>query len=182
LKNLNLKNLTSMKKLAILIAVVVASASVSTVSAQEHKWGVGARVGTGFEAVAEYHLSDKNYLEGRFGMDYVGGLMADFSVLYNWRVFTPDWTPGQGTWFFDAGVGLRLGGAAHIARIGVQGQAKLGYTFEGVPLSLAFDFSPSFGPVIGYGFRDWDGSRLGSVAIFDQWAICSLGLSCVYHF
>jgi hypothetical protein len=163
-----------MKRLIILIAVVFASASIA--SAQDYKWSVGARVGTGFQAVGQYHLSDKNYVEARFGMDYAaGGLGADFSALYNWRIATPDWTPGQGSWFFDAGAGLRLGGAANVARIGVQGVAKLGYTFENVPLSLAFDFSPSFGPAISYG-------RGASSAGFDQWAICSLGLSCVYNF
>jgi hypothetical protein len=172
-----------MKKLAILIAVVVASASVSTLSAQEHKWEVGARVGSGFEAVGQYHLSDKNYLEGRLGMDYIGGIVADFSALYNWRIATPDWTP-SGTWFFDAGAGLRIGGMANVARIGVQGQAKLGYTFEGIPLSLAFDFSPSFGPVIVYGIDDLGLTNNGrnSAIGFDRWAICSLGLSCTYAF
>jgi hypothetical protein len=171
-----------MKKLSILMAATVAFAGVTGVaSAQESKWAVGARVGTGFEAVGEYHLSDKNYIEARLGMDFPTRiLMADFSALYNWRVITPDWTPGHGSWFFDAGVGLRVGGIPQVARVGVQGLAKLGYTFESVPLSLAFDFSPSFGPMIVYGRDENNVSR--TIAGFDQWAICSLGIGCTYNF
>jgi hypothetical protein len=170
-----------MKKLLVLMATAVVFAGVTGVaSAQDYKWAVGGRVGTGFEAVGEYHLSDKGYIEGRFGMDYIIGLGADFSALYNWRVITPNWTPGHGNWFFDAGVGLRVGGAAHVARIGVQGQAKLGYIFEHVPVGLAFDFSPSFGPAIVYG-RDGNNVSRADVG-FDVWSICSLGIACTYNF
>jgi hypothetical protein len=185
-----------MKKSAVLIAVaaavVSASAPLSTASAQNHQWSVGARVGTGFEAVGQYHFSDRNYLEARFGMDYIIGLNADFSLLHNWRIAIPSRT--EGLWFFDAGVGLRLGGAEHLARIGLQGVAKLGYTFEDVPLTLAFDFSPSFGPAIHYhGHHDWDDdhdhyydhdldSHHHSHAGFDEWAVCSFALSFVYNF
>lgn len=174
-----------MKKLFVLIAVVIASASVA--SAQ--KWSAGARVGTGFQGVAQYHVSDKNYVEVRLGMDYVSGLNAEFSALYNWRVAQFDWT-SSGDWFFDAGAGLFVGGQAHLARIGVQGVAKLGYTFENIPLSLAFDFSPSFGPAIGYVKKQTvsglgiipDFTFGGTSATFDDMAICNLGISCVYNF
>ncbi len=163
-----------MKKLFLLIAVVIAS--VTAASAQ---WGVGARLGSGFQGVAQYYVTDNSYAEVRLGMDWVaGGIGANFSALYNWRVARFNWT-SSGEWFFDAGTGLYVGGAANVARIGVHGVAKLGYTFEGLPLSLAFDFSPSFGPAI------WYGSTMGvnvRGATFDRWAICNLGISAVYRF
>ena len=167
-----------MKKLLVLFAVLVASAT----AASAQTWGIGGRLGSGFQAVGQYVLPSENYVEARFGMDYIGGLAVDFSVLYNWNIANMNWTP-KGNWFFDAGAGLRLGGAAHVARVGVQGVAKLGYTFE-FPLSLSFDFSPSFGPVMiyGRGFRTGDTTKTETLAGFDVWAIPSFGISAVYRF
>jgi hypothetical protein len=181
-----------MKKLSLLIVAVVAFASVASA---QGKWEVGGRVGSGFQAVGQYHLSDKNYVEARFGMswcdsytgNYYGyritgglGLTADFSALYMWRILTPNWTPGSGTWFFDAGVGLNIGGRANAVYLGAQGVAKLGYTFEGLPLSLAFDWAPTFGASILYG--SYMGTSLGTSAGFDAMGLADFGITCSYRF
>ena len=186
-----------MKKLFILIAVVIASA---TVASAQGKWATGLRIGSGFQAVGQYHLSDKNYAEARFGMSFVGSftgridgqrvrgvpvgptmtfISADFSALYMWRVLTPSWT-SQGEWFLDAGVGLNVGGRANWAYVGPQGSVKLGYTFEQAPVSLAFDWSPAFGASIIYG-RDFDG-RNRTFAGFNDMGIANLGITCTYNF
>lgn len=179
-----------MKKLLVLIAALVASASIA--SAQT--WGVGGRVGSGFQAVGQYHLKNNNYVEARFGMSwcdsYTGnfygynisgtlGLCADFSALYMWRVAQPAWT-NSGSWFFDTGAGLNVGGRANAAYVGVQGVAKLGYTFAGAPVSLAFDWSPTFGASILYG--RYMGVNLGSHAGFDALGLADFGITCTYNF
>ena len=51
-------------------------------------------------------------------MQWVAGLAADFTALHNWNICTMDWTPSAGDWFFDAGVGLNIGGKIAIARCG----------------------------------------------------------------
>ncbi len=163
-----------MKKI---LLVIVAIFCVATVSAQ--KWAVGGRLGSGLQAVGEYHYSDKAYAEARFGMQYVAGLSADFTLLHNWKVCTMDWTPSAGQWFFDAGVGVNVGGVANLAYVGVAGMAKLGIKFNNVPLKVSFDFSPSFGPYIAY--AHYMGASAHAVGFF-SYGICNLGVSAVYCF
>ena len=139
------------------------------------KWTVGARVGSGFQAQAECFYAADKYVEGRLGMSWVDGIGADFTILHNWNVCTMDWTPDAGQWFFDAGVGLNVGGAAHVATLGIAGQAKLGIKFNAAPIRLALDFTPAFGPWIAY----YNGS-VG--ADFYTRGICNLGISATYCF
>ena len=171
-----------MKKL---LLVIVALLCVATVSAKggnvlqqvaEQTWTVGARLGSGLLVDAEcFYGGGKNYFEGRFGMQWVAGLAADFTVLHNWSCFNMDWTPSVGKWYFDAGVGVNVGGAANVAYVGVAGQAKLGLKFNKVPIRLALDWTPSFGPIIGY-------APGVTVADFFSYGLCNLGLSATYCF
>ena len=171
-----------------LLVVIAAFCVVTAASAQSkikqaaqtvasQKWSVGARIGSGFQAQAECFYSSDKYVEGRFGMSWVGGLAADFTVLHNWNVCNMDWTPDVGKWFVDAGVGLNVGGVAHYATLGVAGQAKLGIQFSEVPIRLAVDYTPSFGPWITYGF-----GKGNNGAGFNKWALCNLGISATYCF
>ncbi|MBE6174797.1 MAG: hypothetical protein E7147_04540 [Rikenellaceae bacterium] len=176
-----------MKKIVLSLVALLCVASVSAQSKFEssvksaakavasQKWSVGLRVGSGLQADAECFYSDKAYVEARFGMQYVAGLAADFTVLHNWNCCTMDWTPSAGQWFFDAGVGVNVGGAAHVAYVGVAGQAKLGIKFSSAPVRLSLDWTPSFGPIIGYagGY---------SHAAFFEYGLCNLGISAVYCF
>lgn len=177
-----------MKKIFLVLA---AALCVATVSAQNkfessvknaaqaiasQQWSVGARLGSGFQAQAECFYGDKTYVEARFGMQWAtSALTADFTVLHNWNVFNMDWTPSVGQWFFDAGCGLNVGGREHFAYIGVAGQAKLGIKFNNVPIRLAIDWTPSFGPGIVYfgGFTHTE---------FFKYGLCNLGLSATYCF
>ena len=172
-----------MKKLFITMAVVLCAASVSAQdwvnqATDASKWALGARVGSGFQAQAEYRLSSGNYVEGRFGMSWCNGgasLMADFTALYNWNICNMDWTPGTGEWFFDAGCGLVIGGREHYCYLGAAGQAKLGIKFNNVPLRLSVDWTPYIGPGIGY----W---KNGSSSRFNEYGFANFGISCVYCF
>jgi hypothetical protein len=160
-----------MKKFLLLI---VASLFVTGAFAQD--WSVGARVGSGFQAVGQYGYSNKHYIEARFGAAWLdSAVTADFTVLHNWKVLTMDWTPSAGTWFFDAGVGVNVGGRENYAYVGVTGMARLGFTFNKVPLSLSVDYSPVIGPAILY----WKG---GSAAGFRDIGFANLGLTCTYNF
>ena len=177
-----------MKKIFLVLAAALCVATVSAQSKFEssvkqaaktvasQKWSVGARVGSGFQAQSECFYSGKAYVEGRLGMSWVmGGIAADFTILHNWNVCTMDWTPSVGKWFFDAGVGVNVGGVAHLATLGVAGQAKLGIKFNAAPVRLALDITPAFGPAIGYG-KGWSG------ATFNTMGVCNLGLSATYCF
>ena len=163
-----------MKKLFLVMAAIFCVASASA-----QKWAVGGRVGSGLQAVGEYHYAEKPYVEARFGMQWVAGLAADFTALHNWNVCKMDWTPSAGKWYFDAGVGVNVGGVANVAYVGVAGMAKLGFQFNKLPLKLALDFTPSFGPIIGY-------ARVENISFttagFFTHGICNLGVSAVYCF
>lgn len=183
-----------MKKIILIAAMVLGFA----VAANAQGFRVGARLGSGFQAQAEYSYNGANYIEGRLGMGWYhgGALTADFTALHNWNVCTMDWTPSVGQWFFDAGVGLTVGGNAYkaealastggelvtvsarggVAYIGVAGCAKLGIQFNSAPVILALDFTPAFGPEIGYI------SGMGAGARFARYGLANLGISAVYCF
>lgn len=176
-----------MKKI---LLVMVAMLCVATVSAQSkfessvknaakavasQKWSVGLRLGSGLQAQAECFYAGKAYVEGRLGMQWVAGIGADFTILHNWNVCTMDWTPSAGKWFFDAGVGVNLGGVPHIATVGAAGCAKLGIKFNAAPVRLAIDITPAIGPAIGYG-KGWSG------ASFYYMGLCNCGISATYCF
>lgn len=162
-----------MKKIILIAALALGFAIAA--SAQDFR--VGARIGSGFQVQAEYVYSGNNYFEGRFGMGWYhgGALTADFTVLHNWNVCNMDWTPSAGQWFFDAGAGLTVGGRGHFVNLGVAGCAKLGIEFNDAPVRLSVDFTPAFGPAIGY-------VKGASSAVFNEYGIANLGLSAVFSF
>ena len=172
-----------MKRLIVTIAVAMCAMSVSAQSwidsaKNASNWNAGVRIGSGFQAVAEYTLPSDNYIEARFGMSWCNGgavLMADFTALYNWHICTMDWTPDTGKWFFDAGCGVVVGGREHYAYVGAAGSAKFGIAFHDVPLKLAVDWTPYIGPHMSYG-----GGHTYSA--FNEYGFANFGLSCVYCF
>ena len=182
-----------MKKLLIF---VISLLCVTTTFAQTYyqpsrqNWSVGARVGSGFHAVAQYNYNGSNYIEARLGTSwnnlehtifYADGtyntsrVMADFSILHNWHLLDMDWTPGTGNWFVDAGVGVNVGGRPHYAYVGVQGLARMGFTFFDVPVTIALDWAPVLGPGIVYVGKAND-------ATFNSPGIANVGISCTYNF
>lgn len=156
-----------MKKLIVLFAVVIASASVA--SAQD--WGIGGRLGYGVQVVGQKYFGSGDYLEARLGLNGFGSAGVELSALYTWNTFNWDWTPGN--WFLDFGVGGTLTAVRHWTFVGVQGMAKFGYTFEDVPLSLAIDYSPAVGPH----FTSIDGVRSDFLFAYE-----GIALSAVYRF
>lgn len=162
-----------MKKVLLVLTVCFMAWSASAQS-----WGVGARIGSGFQIDGQYVFSNKDYVEARFGAYWAnagGTVTADFAAFYNWNICEMNWTPSTGRWFFDAGCGLNVGGKGHYAYVGVAGTAKLGLEFNKVPVRLAVDWSPAFGPGIAYG-----GGY--SSSSFNSRALCNFGISCVYRF
>lgn len=162
-----------MKKFLLTLAV-----SVLAWSASAQSWAVGGRIGSGFQADAQYIFSNDNYVEGRFGTYWAnagGKLSVDFTALYNWNLMNMDWTPSAGTWFLDAGAGINIGGRSHYTYFGAAGCAKLGIAFKGAPVNLSFDWTPVFGP----GIVSWDGHSDSS---FNERGLCNFGITCVYRF
>ena len=174
-----------MKRFLFILAVAfcmatTASAQVTLKEAAQavasQKWSIGARVGSGFQAQTECFYAPDKYVEGRLGMAWVhGGISADFTLLHNWNVCVMDWTPDDGEWFLDAGVGLNVGGVPHLATVGIAGQIKLGVKFTEVPIRLAIDFSPAIGPAFVYGSGECSSD-------FNVMGLCNLGLSATYCF
>ena len=172
-----------MKKFLLALAFVFCAASVSA-----QGWGLGARVNAGVQLQGEYTFSSENYLDGRLGINFPGGLenyldarlgvafpeglCLDLTVLYQWNIGKWDWTPKAGTWFFDAGVGAQAALLLHDnggLYAGVVGDAKFGIKFNKVPIKLAIDYTPGLGLMCtnGGGFKG-------------SWF--NFGLSCVYCF
>ncbi len=154
-----------MKKLIVLIAVVIASASV--VSAQN--WGIGGRLGNGLQVVGQKYFANDNYLEARLGITDWADVGVDISLLYTWNCFNWDWTPGN--WYLDFGAGVSLNPSEYYLFVGLQGMARFGYTFQKTPLTIALDYSPAVGPFIGLkkGFKselDWTNSNFGLSVIY----------------
>jgi hypothetical protein len=131
-----------MKKLFVLLAAITVSVSVA--SAQG--WGIGGRLGTDLQFVAQKHLYSGDYLELRLGYTPLHDGNFDTSLLYVWNVKNWDWTPGN--WFLDIGAGANVGVGGNSVFMGAQAMGKFGYTFEDIPLTLGVDVSPAFGPVI----------------------------------
>lgn len=194
----NPKKTDIMRKLILSLAAVFC---VLTVSAQTEKWSVGGRVGSGLEAVGQYHLGTVAgkpfYIEGRFGMSWTdrmtrtindpfwgsyrvtgkanaAGLTANFTVLAAWRCFEFGQLDAGG-FFSDFGCGINVGGAENFAYVGVSGLARIGFKFSSVPVALSFDWTPTFGPDIlyGQGFSD-----VG----FHAYGLANLGITCTYSF
>ena len=157
-----------MKKILLSLVALLCVATVSAQSKFEssvknaaqtvasQKWSAGLRVGSGVQGYAECFYSDKAYVEGRLGFQYVGSayvgsapITADFTILHNWNVCTMDWTPSAGKWFFDAGVGAYVGTHFHDVSAGVAGVARFGVRFKKVPIRLSVDYTPKFGIYAG---------------------------------
>ena len=156
------------------LLTLVAVLCVSGAFAQD--WKVGGRLGSGVQAVGMYSLNHDNYVEARFGASWLdGGVNADFTALYNWHIFDMNWTPNVGTWFFDAGVGLNIGGQSNFVYAGVAGMARLGLTFKDAPVSLSVDYTPVVGPEFIY----WKG---GSAGGFRAMGFANFGITCTYNF
>lgn len=188
-----------MKKILLVIAAIFC---VATVSAQ--KWAVGGRVGSGLQAVGEYHFSDKNYAEVRLGMGWLGKdygfshwrdngsfysdphINFELTGLYNWKVLNFDWTPEAGDWFLDAGVGAGFAIRKYYTYVGVAGQVKFGFQLKSIPLKVAIDWTPIVGPEICYGGPSkgyhWVFPNNYKRATFSGYTLANFGVSAVYCF
>lgn len=172
--------------------VLVAVLCVATVSAQKTNWAAGLRATYGVQAVGEYFYSSDKYVEGRLGL--FGGLAADFTALHQWNCCNWDWTPSVGKWYLDAGVGASLGGSRGFMYGGVTGDVKFGIKFNKVPIRLAVDVTPSFGPCFALPYTemvevpntaggvDKVKVKYGGAAGFYANGLLNLGISATYCF
>lgn len=170
-----------MKKLIVAIAFSLISLGLS---AQD--WAVGARLGATAQVVGQYDMGE-SYIEARFGAGFANNFMrdgfdgrfpygasADFSVLYNFKLASWNWTPSAGEWFLDAGAGLNIGGGENYAYLGPQGMARFGIRFNSVPLALSFDWSPAISIAMVYGGGHTE-------AGYNGLALANFALTCVFY-
>ena len=173
--------------------ILILFAIAITTSAFAQNFSVGARVGSGVEALGQYKLNDKNYIEARIGTSWANPpfmtirnvndilsehrsyLTADFTALFNWHILDMDWTPRGGIWFFDAGVGVNVGGRASYLYVGAAGMARLGFTFNNTPITLSVDWTPVFGPAIRF-------LEYVTEAVFNEYGLANVGISATYNF
>ena len=153
--------------------IIAAIALVCGTMAYAQPRAIGGRLGWNEAFVYQHTLTDKTFIEanvGVFGVGYdtkanvfSGGIHVDF--IHEWIWLTPNWTE-RGEWNWFAGVGANVGWlwsdlhpvkdntgfvanynaqplmAGAVANIGLE------YTFW-FPLSLAVDYRPTFGALIG---------------------------------
>jgi len=144
--------------------MIAAIALVCGTMAYAQPRAIGGRLGWNNDFVYQHSLSEKTYIELNAGMLGFTGTHVDF--LHEWIWLTPDWTP-KGEWNWFAGVGANVGWrwsdvhpvrdtkgvaqgnynsrplmAGAIANIGLE------YNFW-FPLSLAVDYRPTVGALIG---------------------------------
>ena len=174
--------------------LLIFAAILLTTTAFAQQWSAGLRVGSGVQAVGQYKYDGKNYIEARFGASWCNGgvysetignavisepiyfdTTADFTLLHNWHLLDMDWTPRGGKWFVDAGAGVNVGGKANYAYVGVAGMARLGFTFNNTPITLALDWTPTFGPGIRY-------VKGANQMFFNELGIANVSISCTYNF
>ena len=182
-----------MKKIFLVLAAALCVATVSAQSKFEssvkqaaqtiasQKWSVGLRVGSGLQVDAECFYGKTTYVEGRFGMGWLGGLAADFTALHNWNVCNWDWTPEVGNWYLDAGAGINIGGGKQFVYGGVAGQVKFGIKFNKVPIRLSIDYTPVIGIAGWYGYHDLGDSEVRKVHLHTP-GFYNFALSATWHF
>lgn len=117
----------------------------ATISAQNYKTGVGARVGFFNGLTVKNFISNNNALEGLLNFRWDGVIVTG---LYEWQYPVVN-TPGLD---YYAGVGGHIGffnddshhHAGGSSIIGVDLIIGLEYTFREAPISLGLDYKPAF--------------------------------------
>ncbi|MDR2912680.1 MAG: hypothetical protein LBV38_05210 [Alistipes sp.] len=153
-----------MKKLIILLAVVVASATAA--SAQNYEHGVGLRLGYGLTLDYKWNFSETNSWEFNLAMPAFNGFMASAAYQWNW----PLGDAGIGGQGFNAyagpaaGVGfLGLPGYRGFM-LGIGGHGGIEYKFN-APIAVGIDVKPMVTFVTGNSFSGIWGNGLADIAL-----------------
>lgn len=137
-----------MKKLLVLAAVIFMA--VSSVSAQNYNWAIGARLGTTMSGVSVKHnLNGANAIEGVLSIPYNDG----FNVLGLYERHIPIISEGFNFYY---GAGAHLGAYRHDFVLGIDAVVGMEYKFSKVPLALSLDYKPAFNIFENTGFRMLD--------------------------
>ncbi len=125
-----------MKKLISLTAAILLA--ITSASAQNYTWGLGARIGGETAGVSVKHFFDAaNAIEGTVAFPYKGGFL--FTALYERHipVISHDFT-------FYYGGGLHIGEWDHHQfAFGIDGIVGLEYKIPKAPIALSIDYKPA---------------------------------------
>lgn len=133
---------------------------------------VGLRVGGSVDLIYEYHHRATRHWQFALSLPNYDGV--SLSGIHYWRLKQWKWSPDGCDWFLDAGVGPTVG-VYHFDDtgflVGAVGACAMGCRFKRVPISLAIDYKPVVGAVVG-------GSEKG----FFTPGLWNFGLVATYHF
>jgi hypothetical protein len=128
-----------MRKLALILTLVICSACINHLFAQDYKVAIGIRFSTPSPTLSnsvsvKYFMNDRDALEGlisfgtRFG---IGGLYEIHQLIGGTPAFT---------WFY--GGGAYIGTESNTTYLGPTGIIGLDYKFPSAPVNLSLDWKP----------------------------------------
>jgi len=139
--------------------------------AQAQSWekAIGLRLGFPNSITYKQFISEDAAIEGIFGTRNEDGVRSiNLSAAYQIHKSLIDDNFGELRWYYGGGGTLiffnfndnssQSGGTS----LGIQGYLGADYTFEGVPINLSLDWTPTF---LFTGFGDGFGGDFGGVAI-----------------
>ena len=120
------------------------TAFTTTISAQNYRTGIGARVGFFNGVTVKHFLSPSNALEGIVNFRWGGAIVTG---MYEWQQPIPS-APGL-DYFLGVGAHVGFFESYHWDNdvstiVGADVVVGLEYTFPTVPFSLALDYKPAF--------------------------------------
>jgi hypothetical protein len=141
----------------------------NSVSAQDYKSAVGARLGSPFAASYKTFLNDKNAVEVYASFRSYSSVATFFGINAAYQIHSPIESVAGLKWYYGAGAGVAFwsfdndfltdSGSTSILLSGYLG---LEYTFSGTPVSISADWVPSY-YLSGYG--DGFGADAGALAV-----------------
>jgi hypothetical protein len=118
--------------------------TVQTLSAQEYKSAIGAKLGYGLVGSYKTFLNEKAALDIFAGIGWGNSFLGGVYYQHHMPIGSVpglQWFVGGGVsfWSFSSGVGF--GG---YYELGIAGDIGLDYAFENIPLNLSVDYAPTF--------------------------------------
>jgi hypothetical protein len=118
------------------------------ISAQDYKTSLGLRAGYPYWGLTIKHfLSENHAIEGIMASNYGGLVITGLYENEHWTGQYPAlnwyWGFGAHVGFWDAGANKYVESTYTGSVIGIDGVLGLEYTFDEIPLNLAFDIQPT---------------------------------------
>ncbi|MBS1600493.1 MAG: hypothetical protein JST75_19865 [Bacteroidetes bacterium] len=128
-----------MRKIQLIIAMVLLTASLNRLSAQDYKFGIGLRLSTSTPSISssvsgKFFLNDRAAIEGLVSFNPgfgIGGLFEMHQLIGG--IQSLNWFYGGGGYF-----GVR----SNIVYAGPMGIVGIDYKFDNAPINVSLDWKP----------------------------------------